>query len=372
MSTRHDIRNRLSVRLLLAALAWSASAAPAQEAPASAGSSASVAGGSMPGMAMPAPASEARPHAAPHAHAVASGASPSTDHASMHGGVRHAMHGTEPRPMQPTGPQAMQHVDHATMRGMPHGADDGIAWQPIQDSGTPAAARDPDYSAGVRSASMHGADMEMDDNARIGTLLADQLEAFHGRDGNGQHWDVEGHYGNDYDKLWLRSEGERSGGRLTDASVETFWNHAVAPFWSTQAGVRADAGDGPDRQWAALGVQGLAPYWFELEATGYVGPSGRTAARVRAEYELLLTQRLILQPTLEADAYGKADLARRLGSGVSDASLALRLRYEFRREFAPYIGVVWTRRFGGTASLAREDGRSPLDRRWVAGLRFWF
>lgn len=363
MSPRHDIRNRLWVRLLLAVLAGSASAAHAQETPAAAGGSATMAGGSMPGMIMPEPVSEAPPHAASQVHTDASAATPSTDHASMHD--------TEPQPAHPMDPQAMLPMDDATMH-MPHDAGQRIARQPIQDSGVPAAARDPDYSAGVGYAPMHGIHMEMDDNARIGMLLADQLEAFHGKHGNGQHWDVEGHYGNDYDKLWLRSEGERSGGRLADASVEAFWNHAAAPFWSTQVGMRADAGDGPGRRWAAFGIQGLAPYWFELEATGYVGSAGRTAARFRAEYELLLTQRLILQPAFEADAYGKADPARRLGRGVSDASLALRLRYEFRREFAPYVGVVWTRRFGGTASFAREAGQGPFDRRWVAGLRFWF
>ncbi|HEV2622797.1 MAG TPA: copper resistance protein B [Frateuria sp.] len=371
MSPRHDIRNRPWVRLLLAVLAWSASAAHAQKAPAL-GGGATMAGGSMSGMAMPAPASETHPQTASHAHADASAATPSTDHASMHGAGQQAMHDTEPQPAHPMDPHATKHVDHATMNGMPHDAAPGIARQPIRDSGTPGAARDPDYSAGVGYAPMHGIHMEMDDNARFGMLLADQLEAFHGKHGNGQHWDLEGHYGNDYDKLWLRTEGERSDGRLTDASVEVFWNHAAAPFWGIQAGIRADTGDGPHRRWAAFGVQGLVPYWFELEATGYVGAAGRTAARVRVEYELLLTQRLILQPALEADAYGRADPERRLGSGVSDASLALRLRYEFRREFAPYVGVVWTRRFGGTASFAREDGQGPFDRQWVAGLRFWF
>lgn len=149
-------------------------------------------------------------------------------------------------------------------------------------------------------------------------------------------------------------------------------DHTVATFWSTQLGVRADGGEGPHRQWAAFGIQGLAPYWFELEATGYVGPSGRTAARFRAEYELLFTQRLILQPEFEANAYGSSDRARRLGSGLSDTSLGLRLRYEFHRQFAPYVGVVWTRRWGGTADFARNAGQGRFNRQWVAGVRIWF
>ncbi|HET6804322.1 MAG TPA: copper resistance protein B, partial [Frateuria sp.] len=133
----------------------------------------------------------------------------------------------------------------------------------------------------------------------------------------------------------------------------------------TQLGVRTDTGEGPDRQWVAFGIQGLAPYWFELEATGYVGPAGRTAARLRADYELLFTQRLILQPEFELDAYGKADPARGLGSGLADASLGLRLRYELRREVAPYVGGVWIRRFGASA----DQGRGRLEWQWVAGVR---
>jgi copper resistance protein B len=203
-------------------------------------------------------------------------------------------------------------------------------------------------------------------------LLVDQLEAFHGRDGNGQSWEAEGWYGNDADKLWLRSEGEHSGGRLEDSELEALWNHAVATFWSTQLGVRHDFGAGPKREWAAFGVQGLAPYWFEIEATAYAGSSGRTAARLRADYELLFTQRWILQPELEVNFHGKSDPARGIGDGLTDAKLGLRLRYEIRREFAPYIGVVWVRRFGATADFARDEHQAVFDQQWVAGVRIWF
>jgi copper resistance protein B len=276
-----------------------------------------------------------------------------------------------------TGMPGMDHgsmpgMDHGSMQNMDHGSMHGMTMGPMQGGHPPPDARDPDYSAGVGYGPTHGIDMAMDDNARFAMLLIDQLETFHGKDGNGQQWEIEGWYGNDYDKLWLRTEGERSGGKLDDGSVEAFWNHTVATFWSTQLGVRTDAGEGPNRQWAAFGIQGLAPYWFELEATGYVGPSGRTAARFRAEYELFFTQRLILHPEFEANAYGKSDPARHIGSGLSDASLGLRLRYEFHRQFAPYIGVIWSRRVGGTADFAREDGQGLFDRQWVAGVRIWF
>ena len=360
----------LLLALLLAAPASPAAATPVQDAPAAAGSS------RMP--AMPSPASTTAAPAAPHVRPKAvsastssmpgmpatSGAMPGMDHGAMPGMDHSTMPGMDH--------STMPGMDHGSMQGMNHGAMSGTTMGPMQGGNPPSDARDPDYSAGAQYPPDHGIDMAMDDNARIGMLLVDQLEAFHGMHGSGQQWDIEGRYGNDYDKLWLRTEGERSGGRLEDASVEAFWNHAVAPFWSTQLGVRSDVGEGPGRQWAAFGLQGLAPYWFELEATGYVGPSGRTAVRLRAEYELLFTQRLVLQPQFEANAYGKADPARRLGSGLADASFGLRLRYEFHRQFAPYVGIDLVRRFGRTADLVRAEGEHAFDPQLVAGVRIWF
>ncbi|HUX74222.1 MAG TPA: copper resistance protein B [Steroidobacteraceae bacterium] len=243
-----------------------------------------------------------------------------------------------------------------------------FAWLAAGMLALPAAAvQSTDTPAGINMAGM-----DMADNASLGMLQVDQLEAFHGKDGNGERWQAEGWYGNDADKLWLRTEGTRSGGTIADADVEVLWNHAAAAFWDTQLGLRQDLGAGPRRRWAAFGIQGLAPYWFKLEATAYVGESTRTAARLRAEYELLFTQRLILQPEFELNLYGKSDPARRLGSGLSDAQLGLRLRYEIRREFAPYVGVQAVRRFGGSADFAREDHQAVLDRLWVAGVRTWF
>ena len=136
--------------------------------------------------------------------------------------------------------------------------------------------------------------------------------------------------------------------------------------------MRQDSGEGPDRTWAAFGVQGLAPYWFDTEATFYVGQRGRTAARVQFEYEELLTQRLVLQPKFEVNLYGKDDPQRGIGSGLSDAELGVRLRYEVRREFAPYIGVVWRQRFGRTADFARAQGEPADDLQFVVGVRLWF
>ena len=219
------------------------------------------------------------------------------------------------------------------------------------------------------AASMQG--MEMTDNASHGMLLIDQLEYANGYNGNGPMWEAEAWYGNDSNKLWLRSEGEGNQGRLDDGDLEAFWNHPVAAFWSTQLGVRHDLGVGTQRNWAAFGLEGLAPYWLELEATAYAGESGRLAARLRAEYTLRFTQRWILQPEFETNFYNRNDAARYVGNGVSNAQLGLRLRYDITRQFAPYLGIVWTRRFGAAADFARADRQPVFDRQFVVGLRIW-
>ncbi|HEX4481886.1 MAG TPA: copper resistance protein B [Rudaea sp.] len=212
--------------------------------------------------------------------------------------------------------------------------------------------------------------MQMDDDANFGMLKFDQLE--HAlAPGNGVAWEADAWYGGDFDKIWLRSEGEHSLGQL-DARTELFWDHAFAAFWDWQLGERHDAGLGAKRDWAAFGLHGTAPYGFEIEATAYASDQERTAFRFRAETDLLITQRLVVQPELETNFYGKSDPLRDVGSGLSDAQIGLRLRYEIRREFAPYAGVVWTRRFGDAARFARDDGHDPHDTQLVIGVRFWF
>ena len=334
---------------------------------------------SMPGMTMPmtaggtakpaakTPGKKAKKKQAPAAPTSSSHEMTDMDHGSMPG----MDHGT-----MPATPAAMSGMDHGSMPGMKHAAahavdsTQGMTTGPIQGGNAPADARSGDYSDGVAGSPVHM--LHMHGSMPSGMLLVDQLEAFHGRDANGQGWEAEGWYGNDENKLWVRTEGERNRGKLEGGDLEAFWNHNVDTFWSTQLGGRQDLGEGPKRTWAAFGVQGLAPYWFEVEATGYVGASGRTAARLRADYEMLFTQRLILQPEAEINLYGKNDPQRRIGSGVSDVQFGLRLRYEIRRQFAPYIGVNWVRRFGTTADYARQDHQPVLDRQIVAGVRLWF
>jgi copper resistance protein B len=216
----------------------------------------------------------------------------------------------------------------------------------------------------------HMADaMQMHDHATFGMLLFDRLERSLGEHGDAAAaWSAQAWLGGDIDRLWLDSEGTR------DAYAEALWGHAIAAFWDTRLGVRHDFGQGPSREWIAAGVEGLAPYWFEVNATLYAGPQGRTAAHAEVDYDLRFTQRLVLRPSLELNAYGRSDPRRDVRAGLSDAELGLRLRYEFSRRFAPYVGVAWTRRRGtGQADLPPwrrpEPGHELV---WLAGLRFWF
>ena len=202
-------------------------------------------------------------------------------------------------------------------------------------------------------------------------LLVNQLE-WQGGDGNAQSWDIKGWVGGDIDRLWLRSEGERSAGRTESAEAQALWGHAISPWWDVVGGVRQDFKPGASQSWAAFGLQGMALYNFEAEATLFVGESGNTAARLEGDYDILLTNRLILQPTAELNFYAQNDPQRGMGSGLSESELGLRLRYEIRREFAPYVGVSWNRAYGQTAQYARDEDEDINQLRWVVGVRLWF
>ena len=199
-----------------------------------------------------------------------------------------------------------------------------------------------------------------------------RLEAWDADEGRGEAWEATAWFGTDLNRLWLRSEGERVDGHTESADVEVLYGRSVSAWWDVVGGVRQETRPGPSRSWAALGMQGLAPYKFEVQATAYVGNGGRVEANVEAEYELLLTNRLILQPVVELDFAAKDDEERGIGSGLSKAEAGLRLRYEFTRRFAPYIGVVHERTFGRTADLREADGEHAKDTRFVAGVRLWF
>lgn len=207
---------------------------------------------------------------------------------------------------------------------------------------------------------------------KLGSLRVDRLESVSSRHNAFTRYDLQAWYGGAFDRAVLKAEGDYDNSKLEEASTELLWSHAVAPYWDRQLGLRYDSGIEPDRTWLALGIQGLAPYWFEVGVTGYLGEEGRTALNLEAEYELLLTQKLILQPSIEASFYGKDDPERDIGSGLSEVAAGLRLRYEVSREIAPYVGIEWAGKFGGTADYAREEGLDTKETRFVAGLRFWF
>ena len=281
----------------------------------------------------------------------------------------------------------MKHMDHPAMKademsmdGMTLDEDSnheipaeasGMRRGRMQGGSAPADARDPHaYSGGYDFGPLPR--LRLADEHNFGSLLIDRLEAVKNDDNTWSGYDLQGWYGRDYNRLVVKAEGEVDNEALEESSTEVLWEYAIASFWDVQLGLRYDNGEGPDRHWLAFGAQGLAPYWFEIDATAYIGENGRTALGVEAEYELLLIQKVVLQPRIEATLYGKDDAERGLGSGLSDVTVGLRLRYEIKREFAPYVGIEWAGRFGDTADYARAAGQNDDDSRVLAGLRFWF
>ena len=210
------------------------------------------------------------------------------------------------------------------------------------------------------------------DTQRFTYLLLDRFE-YRAQDGDDALvWDGQAWFGGDYNKLWLKSEGNYSfGGRTEDAEVQALYARRITPYWHLQAGIRREMRPEPAQNYGVLALQGLVPYWFNVEASAFFR-GGEVSGRFEAEYDQLLTQRLILQPRVETNFAGSADRARSIASGFNDVSLGLRLRYEIKREFAPYIGVTWTRRLGNTADLARRAGQDVSDLAIVAGIRVWY
>jgi len=264
---------------------------------------------------------------------------------------------TAPPPPPPAKPPVEDHSAHMAQAAKKTEVKEPI---PIVTDADRAAA----FPQGLQGHAVH-------EGAPNFMVLFDQFEWRGGRDG-GFSWENRAWIGGDVNRLWLRAEGETDNGRVEQGFGTALYGRAFARWWEVVAGVRQDFRPGPSQTWAAIGVQGLAPYWFEVEATGYVGAGGRTHMRLEVEYELLFTNRLILQPLIEAEVYGKADEARGLGAGLTSLETGVRLRYEVRRELAPYVGLTWEQKFFGTADLARAAGENVSGARVVVGLRTWF
>ena len=211
------------------------------------------------------------------------------------------------------------------------------------------------------------------DTSVHGFFLVDRLETWDDdAAGDPLAWETLGWVGTDLDRLWFRGEGEAVDFDVESADIELFYGRAIARWWDGVVGVRHEFGDGPSRTSAAIGVIGMAPLKFEVAATAYIGGHGRASAVLEAEYETLLTNRLILQWLGEIEIHGNEDGARAIGAGLSTTEAGLRLRYEFTRKVAPYIGVAWERAHGATADLRRAAGGEIEDTRVVAGFRTWF
>lgn len=291
------------------------------------------------------------------------------------------------------------HAGHnmGTMQGMDHSMHqmpaDAAATEQVDHSGhsghgvAPTAADEVGHAAPPPVPSDHPADTFWDKarmaKARAGfsqegrfrgdALIADRLE-YRPRNGkDGYAWQVMGWLGGDIDRLSFETEGEAVFGEpLETGEVRAAWRHALDPWWNFELGVRQDFGAGPDRTYGVVGVEGLAPYWFEASVHAFVSNKGDVHFRLEAEHDMRLTQRLILQPSLEIDAAAQDVPELGIGAGLEKIELGARLRHEFSREFAPYLGLHWERKLGETARLARADGEASSQLSAVIGLRMWF
>ena len=204
-------------------------------------------------------------------------------------------------------------------------------------------------------------------------IFLDRIEARlrDGRDGylvEGQAW-----YGGDIDKIWFKSEAEGAWGeRPEEAELQALWSHAVDPWFDLQTGVRYDARSGPDRGHLVLGLQGLAPYWWEVDGALFLSNKGEVTGRAEAEYDLRITQKLIFQPRIEVDLSLQDIPELGIGAGVTEAAFGVRLRYEVTKLFAPYVGVEFERAFGETADFRRAEGEDAGGLNLIAGVRVWF
>lgn len=207
--------------------------------------------------------------------------------------------------------------------------------------------------------------------ARASQVMLDVAEF--GLGSRAYEWEGEAWFGTDEHRLVLKSEGEGArGAALESAEAQVLYSRPAGLYTDVQAGLRQDLEEGTRRTYAAVGIESLFPYWFEAEATLFLSHKGELSARLEGSYDLRLAQRLVLQPRGELNLSAEDVPSRGVGSGVSDAELSLRLRYEIRREFSPYVGVVWARKFGDTARFARAEGEDREETRVVAGLRAWF
>ena len=214
----------------------------------------------------------------------------------------------------------------------------------------------------------------VEDNTIFYHVLFDQLEGRTNGPDNEFRWDGEGWIGTDMNKLWFKSESFVEHGKMTDGDQEVLYDRPIPylRYFDFQAGVRYDLDSNPGRTWGAIGIEGLAPYFFEFAPTFYFSNRGFFAGRAEGSYDILITNRLIAQPQFEMNFYSKSNPSRGIGSGLAELDTGLRIRYEITRKFAPYIGFAYNQAFGETASFTREEGGIVHDPRFVYGVRLWY
>jgi len=309
------------------------------------------------------PATLSRPAADPHAgHSMPQGTASSgqdVQQADPHAG--HDM-GTAPAP------QADPHAGHQ----MPMADAPPVAPPPAGAFSGPEHAADTVFGPGQMASAREKLRKEHGGMTTY-KLLVDQLEGRIRSGRDGYRWDAQGWIGGDIDKLWLKTEGEGAFGEAVEqAEVQALWSHAIDPWFDLQAGIRHDFRPDPERTHFVLGVQGLAPYWFEVDGAAFLSNKGDVTARIEVEYDLRLTQKLILQPRIEFDLAAQDVPELGIGSGLSSGELGARLRYEIRPEFAPYVGLEYERAFGSTADFRRAGGEKAGGWNLLLGVRTWF
>lgn len=277
-----------------------------------------------------------------------------------------------------TGHHTMSHgaMDEDAHEPMEHMDHDGMMPAPPASGPPPRALRGPRHAAemtyGAAAMAPSRDELATMDDFALATIMFERFEAQSGEGEDLYLWDAQGWYGNDADKLWVKSEGEGVfGGGVESAQIQALWSHAIGPWFDLQSGVRYDF-EPDSRGHAVLGVQGLAPYMFELDAAAFLSDRGDLTARIEAEYDQRITQRLILQPRAELSFAAQDIPERRTGAGITTVETGLRLRYEFAREFALYIGVGYEAKIGDTADFARAAGEDTDKVSLLLGVRAWF
>ena len=242
----------------------------------------------------------------------------------------------------------------------------------------PAPAPPTDHAAdaiwGADAVAASRAALRREHGGFTGSMILFNLAEYQVRKGSdGYRWEGEGWFGGDINRFVVKTEGEGDlRGPLEAAEVQALYSRAIGPWWNLQAGVRHDIRPEPQRTYATLGIEGLAPYWFKASGALFLSNKGELLGRLEGFYDQRITQRLILQPRGELNLAAQDMPEIGVGAGLSDIEVGLRLRYEIAREFAPYVGLEWAGKVGETARLARAAGDQPSSVNYVAGIRFWF